>query len=85
MSAENLALVKETALSNLIAWKKSGVVKSLKYYSAEDVDVCAACKAHHGSIVTIEDGTVGVNLPPLGACSCAKCRCYLRPWDISTE
>ena len=36
----------------LDAWKQSGVVKTLMYYSAEDEGICSACKRHHGATVT---------------------------------
>jgi SPP1 gp7 family putative phage head morphogenesis protein len=85
MSDENFALVKATASQNLAAWKKSGVVKTLKCYSAEDDDVCATCRQRHGSIVQIEEAVIGVNIPKFGDCARAQCRCYFRPWDISTE
>jgi SPP1 gp7 family putative phage head morphogenesis protein len=70
---------------NLDAWRASGVVKTVKYYSAEDDDVCAECKKRHGSIIGIDDAKMGVNLPPLDVCSGKRCRCYFRPWDICTE
>jgi hypothetical protein len=32
---------------NLAAWRASGIVKTLKYYSAEDAAVCAECRERH--------------------------------------
>ena len=84
MDDEHFALVKETAAHNLAAWQASGVVKTLKYYSAEDADVCAACAERHGSIVQVVEGKIGDNLPPLGTCQNVRCRCY-RPETISIE
>jgi hypothetical protein len=57
----------------LCAWKQSRVAKTL-IYSGHDVDVCIA----------VEDGVIGVNLPPLDACANARCQCYW-PWDASKE
>jgi SPP1 gp7 family putative phage head morphogenesis protein len=77
--------LREIATGNLHAWKEFGVVKTLKYYSAEDTEVCAPCRRHHGAIVTIADGRVGQNLPPLDACVNERCRCYFRPSDVSLQ
>jgi SPP1 gp7 family putative phage head morphogenesis protein len=60
--------LREIATGNLDAWKASGVVKTLKYYSADDAEVCSSCKQHHGLIVKVDDTAIGKNLPPLGAC-----------------
>jgi SPP1 gp7 family putative phage head morphogenesis protein len=77
--------LREVATGNLHAWKESGVVKTLKYYSAEDTDVCAPCRQRHGTIVMIADGWIGGNLPPIDACVSGRCRCYFRPWDVSLQ
>jgi SPP1 gp7 family putative phage head morphogenesis protein len=74
MSDEQFNLAQQTAADNPTAWKKSGVVKTLKYYSAEDADVCAICRAHHGAVVNISEAAIGANLPPLPACSSRACR-----------
>jgi hypothetical protein len=34
-------------------------------------------------IVSAKDGVVGVNLPPLYACTNAQRRCYFRLWDVA--
>jgi hypothetical protein len=73
----------DLATTNLAAWRGSGVVKTLKFYSAEDTGVCTECEKQHGAIVNILDGKVGVNLPPLNGCQRDHCRCYFRPWGIS--
>jgi SPP1 gp7 family putative phage head morphogenesis protein len=65
--------LRKIAVGNLDAWKQSGVVKALKYFSAEDEGVCSACRARHGAIVTITDGSIGENLPPLDACANDRC------------
>ena len=59
--------VREIATGNLNAWKEAGVVKTLKYCSAEDTEVCAPCRQHHGTIVMSADGWIGGNLPPIDA------------------
>ena len=85
MSDQQFELVQQAAVLNLAAWKASGVVKTLKYYSADDANVCAACKAHHGGVVSIWDAEIGANLPPLPDCSSRRCRCYFRPEDVSIQ
>jgi len=85
MSDEQFILAQQTAADNLAAWKASGVVKTLKWYSAADADVCATCRAHHGAVLNLSDAEIGVNLPPHPGCSSARCRCYFRPWDISIQ
>ena len=85
MSVEQFKLVQQTAVHNLAAWKQSGVVKTLKYFSAEDADVWAACKARHGVLVDIAEAEIGVTLAPLPAFSSTRCRCYFRPWDVPIE
>ena len=78
-------MLADVASANLAAWRASGVVKTLKFYSAEDADVCTECATQHGTIVNIADGKVGVNLPPLKTCERIRCRCYFRPWDVSLD
>jgi len=41
--------------ANREAWTQSGVVQSLKWYTAEDDHVCAECQALDGKVVSIED------------------------------
>jgi hypothetical protein len=77
--------MREIAAANLDAWKRSCVVKTLKFYSADDGDACGTCKRHHEKIVAVEDGVIGVNLPPLDACANDRCRCYFRPWDVALK
>jgi hypothetical protein len=85
MRDPNLASAKEISSQNLDAWQKSGVVKTLKYYSAADDAVCSECAKNSGVVVKLEDGIVGGTLPPLDKCQGIRCRCYFRPWDISLE
>jgi SPP1 gp7 family putative phage head morphogenesis protein len=66
--------------ANREAWAQSGVVKSLKWYTAEDDHVCALCQELDGQEVGIEDKffndtyTDG-EAPPRHP----DCRCYIRP------
>jgi SPP1 gp7 family putative phage head morphogenesis protein len=77
--------LREIAVANLDAWKQSGVVKTLKYYSAEDAEVCSQCRQHHGMIVRTDEAVIGSNLPPIDGCLNWRCRCYFRPWDVSLQ
>lgn len=72
--------------ANREAWAQSGVVKSLKWWTAEDDHVCVLCQALDGVEVGMEDkffndtytdGTVPPRHP--------DCRCYIRPQLIDTE
>lgn len=83
MDEEQFAQANEAAARNLAAWRESGAVKTLKYHSADDADVCSACWERHGSIVRIQDSKMGDNLPPLASCGNAQCRCYFRPEEVS--
>lgn len=82
------------------AWKQSGVVKSIKWYTATDDRVCPWCDAMDGKIIDIEDsffdkgdeavGTDGSKLPITyddveSPPLHVSCRCYTRPEDISIE
>lgn len=70
--------------ANKEAWAQSGVVQSLKWYTAEDGNVCPQCAPLEGKIIAIndkffdDDYSDGEN-PPLHP----DCRCYIRPEDIS--
>ena len=77
--------LRKIAEANLVVWKRSDVVKTLKFYSADDGDACGACQQHHGKIIAVDDGVVGFNLPPLDSRTNARCQCYFRPWDVSVE
>ena len=60
--------LREIATGNLHAWKASGVVKTLKYYSAGDTGkFVRRAEQHHGTVVTIADGRIGGKLPPIDA------------------
>jgi SPP1 gp7 family putative phage head morphogenesis protein len=72
--------------ANLQAWQQSVVVKTVKWYTAEDENVCPQCEALDGKTVDIGDDFFTAsygdgNQPPLHP----DCRCYVRPDQISTE
>lgn len=48
---EDWPRLREIASANLDAWKRSGVVKTLKFYSADHADGCAVCERHHEKII----------------------------------
>ncbi|AVT83673.1 phage portal protein [Rhodopseudomonas palustris] len=70
--------------ANREAWEKSGVVQSLKWYTAEDAKVCPDCAGMNGKTVGIsqkffDDNYADGMTPPLHP----DCRCYIRPETIS--
>lgn len=80
------------------AWEQSGVVKELKWYTAEDERVCEFCGPMHGKVISIDenfydkgDTVVGTNGKTLelgysditGGSLHVNCRCYIRPKTIS--
>jgi hypothetical protein len=84
--------------ANKEAWKQSGVVKTLKWYTAEDGSVCQFCSALDDTVIGIDDnfydegstiagkegGTMRANYGDVGAPPLhPDCRCYVRPEDIS--
>ena len=77
----------ELARHNIREWVKSGVVKSLKIRSAEDEDVCEACKQMNGRIFPIETNEqisfVIDNAHVKNCRSQTGCRWYWRPEELS--
>lgn len=84
--------------ANKEAWQQSGVVKTVKWYTSEDADVCQYCAAQDGKEIPIEQnfydageaisGTKGgVMIADYGDIGAPPlhpdCRCYLRPENIS--
>ena len=82
------------------AWKQSGVVKSIKWYTAEDDQVCEWCDGMDGQVIDIDDnffdkgdvatGSDGSTMPldydDVGSPPLhVNCRCYTQPEDISIE
>ncbi|GIW70331.1 MAG: hypothetical protein KatS3mg101_1078 [Patescibacteria group bacterium] len=82
------------------AWKQTGVVKSIKWYTAADERVCEFCAPLHGKVVSIEEGFFGKGETVTGSEGGkldlyysdvdypplhVSCRCYIRPEEISLE
>jgi HK97 family phage portal protein len=82
------------------AWKQSGVVKSIKWYTAEDDEVCEWCEPMDGTVIDINDNffnqgdsatgtdgsTLSLNYDDVGSPPLhVNCRCYTQPEDISIE
>lgn len=82
------------------AWKQSGVVKSIKWYTAADERVCPYCRPMHGKVVGIDENFFerGDTLEVPGQPALpldyedvgnpplhVNCRCYIRPEEISLE
>lgn len=80
------------------AWKQTGVVKTIKWYTAADEAVCPWCEPMNGKIISINDnffdkgeshtgsdGTaLDISYSDVGAPPLhVSCRCYTRPEDIS--
>jgi len=75
--------------NNICEWVKSGTVKSLKLYTAEDEKVCKVCKEIHGKVFSIQTPAqinfVMENAHIKGCKNLFGCRCYWRPEEISLE
>lgn len=80
------------------AWKQSGVVKTIKWYTAADEMVCPWCESMHGKIINIDENfydkgdvhtgsdgsSLDISYGDVGAPPIhVSCRCYTRPEDIS--
>ncbi len=69
-------------------WEQSGVVKTLKWYTAADEIVCDQCGPMNGTVVDVDepfdinsdygDGYNPQDIHP-------NCRCYIRPDEISAD
>lgn len=81
------------------AWKQTGVVKEVKWYTAKDEMVCPFCSVQDGEVVGIEenfydkgdtvegadDQTMDVTYSAVEAPPLhPNCRCYIRPETIET-
>lgn len=86
--------------ANKAAWKVSGVVKSIKWYTAEDSMVCQFCAPLDGKEIGIDENffddgdevegsegkTMTLNYGDVGNPPLhPDCRCYIRPENISIE
>lgn len=82
------------------AWKQSGIVKSLKWYTASDERVCLFCGPLHGKVIGIDENFYEKGDEVRGANGNVlpvdyedinnpplhpNCRCYIRPEDISLD
>ncbi len=81
-------------------WKQSGVVKSMRWYTAEDEMVCPLCGPLDGKVVSIDqnffdkgdtvqgsDGSsLDLSYDDVGAPPLhPDCRCYVRPEELTDE
>lgn len=69
-------------------WATTGVVDSMKIYSAEDEIVCEHCKELHGTIfpsTTKQEIKIILDNVPVKGCTNPKCRCYWSPENISVK
>ena len=85
-------------LANRRAWQRSGVVKTLKWFAADDADMCGLCAKLNGKIVSVSDCFLkdGDILTDKNGASTTiarnieapplheGCRCYCRPERISS-
>ena len=82
------------------AYRQSGVVQSIRWYTAEDERVCPWCEPQNGKIVGVNDNfyakgetVVGTDGKPLELNYRSinvpplhsNCRCFVRPEDISID
>ena len=82
------------------AWKQTGVVKTIKWYTAVDGDVCPWCDAMNGKVIDIQENfydkgdthskpdgeEMEIKYGDVGAPPLhPQCRCYIRPEEISIE
>lgn len=82
------------------AYRQSGVVQSLRWYTAEDERVCPFCEPENGKIIGVNDtfykkgdvlvgsngATMHLDYRSIDVPPIhANCRCFVRPEDISIE
>lgn len=82
------------------AWKESGVVKTIKWFTAADERTCEFCGPLHGEIVGIDEkffekgdtlegengNKLKIDYDDIGNPPAhPQCRCYIRPEEISIE
>ena len=85
-------------LANKRAWQRSGVVKTLKWFAADDADMCGLCAKLNGKVVSVSDCFLkdsdiltdknGASITILRNIEAPPlhegCRCYCRPESISS-
>jgi SPP1 gp7 family putative phage head morphogenesis protein len=82
------------------AWKQTGVVKTIKWYTAADEMVCPWCENMNGKVIGINDNfydkgdthtgadgsKLDISYSDVGSPPLhVSCRCYTRPEEISIE
>jgi SPP1 gp7 family putative phage head morphogenesis protein len=82
------------------AWKQTGVVKTIKWYTAADEMVCPWCENMNGKVIGIDDNfydkgdthtgadgsKLDISYSDVGSPPLhVSCRCYTRPEEISIE
>ncbi|MGB7915289.1 MAG: hypothetical protein WCF79_08375, partial [Rhodomicrobium sp.] len=86
-------------LANRRAWQQSGVVKTLKWFAADDADMCGLCAILNGKIVSVNDcflkkgdvvtdnnGASIIIVRNIEAPPLHEgCRCYCRPEGIASD
>jgi len=101
--AEQVARTETFRIANAAtkeAWQQSGVVKTIKWYTAADERVCEFCASMHGKVIDIEEkffekgdevtgnegGTLAIDYSDVEYPPLhPSCRCYIRPEEISIE
>lgn len=79
-------------------WKQSGVVKTIKWYTAKDEDVCQYCEELDGKVINVDDNFFDLGDSAKGSDGDSyaidyadveapplhpDCRCYTQPEDVS--
>lgn len=82
------------------SWNQSGVVKTIKWYTASDENVCEFCGPMDGKVIDISDGFFGKGETVTGREGGTldlnyedvdnpplhvQCRCFIRPEEISVD
>jgi len=99
--AEMVARTEAFRTANLAtkeAWKQSGVVETVKWYTAEDSLVCPLCAPMDGKVISVNDNFFDKGDTAQGSDGSSlditysdvetpplhpDCRCYIRPEDLS--
>lgn len=103
-AAERVALTESNRITNMagkIAWKESGVVKQLEWFTSKRDNVCEFCNAQDGEVIDIDDnfydkgdtvkgedgGTMEVDYSDIGGPPLhPNCHCGMKPVvDTSIE
>ena len=99
--AEMVARTEAFRAANLAtkeAWKQSGVVETVKWYTAEDSLVCTLCAPMDGKVISVNENFFDKGDTAQGSDGSSfditysdvetpplhpDCRCYIRPEDLS--